>query len=196
MRNVCILIAILCFCQPAGAQKAETKFAQERAQGRIFIEVYFNYMNAVNTRGMEGLKTMTAPDFTLKWRDQAALTGDKAFAELKKLMPDPTASGGSEEQINAVKLRRLVLAGDQAFVQTEEIHSLHSKDSAKYAVTASWKMLFKQTWRKTAQGWRLALWEKGTEKLSGYVSAVTYTVSWHSAKPDAAPVTNSVPDKK
>lgn len=205
IRHICVLITLLCFCQPAGAQEADRKFDtkndQERAQATTFMEVYFHYMDTMNTRGIAGLKPLTTSDFTFKW-DKEALTGEKAFIELKKQMPDPSDLKESE-QINAVKMRRLVIVGDQAFVQIEETHSLHLKEQPENAsaskmtnITASWKMLFKQTWRKTTQGWRLALWEKGTKKLSGYVSAITYTVNWHLTKPDASPVTDKILDKK
>ncbi len=182
---VCILFAIMTLACPAGAQEQYAKFEREMAQAKAFLPVYGNYMGAINTEGIAGLRKISAADFTLKW-DRMPRKGENAFAELEKYVP--SASDASLVLAgDSVKMRRLFFVGDRAIVQIEEKRSLRSKGepAGNMSVTYYWK----HTWRKTARGWRLAVWETGSEKLLGPKPVATYTIDWKPKNAEIVPLT-------
>ena len=190
-RHIWVAFAVLCFCHPARAQEPFTKYILENEHGKVFIPVYYHYIELLKTQGVAGLKTIATPEFAMKWGKEVR-RGAAAFEELKKYVPDPPKNG--PQDAFSVTLRRLTIVGDRAIVQTKETSAFHFGDSAADNVWASW--IWKQTWRKTSQGWRLALWEQGTEKLPAQAITFTYTISWKPKETNSLPVTPGPSDRK
>ena len=196
VHKIGVLLAALCLCCTLGAQEPPTSYKQEMAQEKAFFPVYGRYVDAIKTQGIKGLQSLASPDFTLRW-DKEARTGDRAFAELTKYLNDPPK--GDPLDAFAVKLRRIAFTGDRAVVQTQETGTFRflpdkEGESSRATFTCIW--YWKQTWRKTPHGWRLAVWEQGTEKLPGPPSAITYTVSWKQKEPVITPAPSGASDNK
>ncbi|HLJ54027.1 MAG TPA: nuclear transport factor 2 family protein, partial [Chthonomonadaceae bacterium] len=170
----CVLAAICSAWCRAGAQESNAKLDREMAQAKALLPVYYKYMQAINTRGIAGLKSIAAPGFTMRL-DHRSRTGREAFVEMRKIIHDPTKTAAAVAG-DSIKLRQVTINGDRAIVQTAETLSFRSKPDSEIDIACTYQ--WKQTWRKTAYGWRLAKWETGADKLPGPESGVTYTVSW------------------
>jgi hypothetical protein len=180
-----ISLAMLALCRTTLAQEPLAGLADEATRGRAFLPVYMRYIDAINTRGVDGLKDLTASNFIVKW-DRDSRTGAKAFQYLKTHILDPRKG---DEVLTAVKLRRLVFTGDRAIVQTEETQEYFFGNKPGGQSFETW--IWKQTWRKTPEGWRLILWEPGDDKLPSAPVTHSYTVTWTAKSPKAAPLAPS-----
>jgi len=88
-----IPLAMLALCQTTLAQEPPATLADAATRGRAFLPVYMRYIKAINTKGVDGLKDLTASNFTLKL-DHEPRTGAKAFQELKKIPSWPAEGRG------------------------------------------------------------------------------------------------------
>jgi len=183
--RISIFLAMLALCGTTLAQEPPAGLADANTRGKAFLPVYRRYIEAINTKGVDGLKDLTGSNFTLKWNKKSWM-GAKAFQELKTFLPDPHKG---DTILTSVKLRRLDFTGDQAIVQTEETGQYFFADRSAAEATAIW--IWKQTWRKTPEGWQLILWEQGADKLPGPSVPPSYTVTWTPKSPKPTPLPSS-----
>lgn len=126
---------------------------------RAFLPVYRRYTAALQAHGSKGIKGMVAPDFTLRWGG-GAVNGVKAVADIDKY------AGGFSAGELAVKVIKLRIRPERVVAWTEETFTY--KDGS-----GSMMWAWKQTWRKTATGWKLTISQKVDGKMP--TSAASYT---------------------
>ena len=146
--------------------------------------LYQQYADAVRTRGAQGLKSLTTPNFILQGTAEK-FKGAAAITELDKYLSLLEKNG----QIK-IRLRRVEEMGDTLVAYTEEtIQGVFLTDNRKDTFTCDWD--WKQTWRHTAQGWKLARDERispvGAKKIKQDILVWTIT-----SRPDDAYSTTAV----
>ncbi len=130
-----------------------------------FVKAYAAYAIAVRDHGVKGLKAFAAPDFVI-YSQGRPLRGEDAFKEIGKI--------GLLENCFSAAVHPLSVTGTDAAALSEETYTSPAKSHNQ---DASWSFIYdwKQTWRKTAQGWKIV----SIERYSGdfdHVEGVTYTV--------------------
>ena len=130
-----------------------------------FVKAYAAYAIAVKDHGVEGLKAFAAPDFVI-YSQGRPLRGEDAFKEIGKI--------GLLENCFSAAVHPLSVTGTDAAALSEETYmspaKSHNQD-ASWSFTYDWK----QTWRKTPQGWKLARIERYPGDFA-HLEGVTYTV--------------------
>jgi|GEM_PF-5840930 len=129
-----------------------------------FLGVYAAYAQAVRDRGTQGLKEVAAPDFALSSQGRR-LTGEQAFKELSPYLD------GLRGKPFKVSFHLLALNGYGAVLLTQETSETQV---SKETMTLTWQ--WKQTWRKTASGWKLAVTQRDRRDL-GTLEGTTFTVT-------------------
>ncbi len=123
-----------------------------------FVGVYNAYARTIKDHGVQGLKEFTTSDFALLDQDRT-LTGEKAFKELSAYLDD------LHNTLSTVSVRPLAVNGNNAVALTRETYRTQINNRT---VTLTW--YWKQTWRKTARGWKLATSrrdERDFDKIQG-----------------------------
>lgn len=128
-----------------------------------FVGVYTAYAQAIKDHGVQGLKEFTTSDFALREQDRT-LTGEKAFKELSAYLDD------LHNTLSTVSVRPLAVNGNNAMVLTRETYKTQINNRT---VTLTW--YWKQTWRKTARGWKLAT-NRRDEGNFDKMQGLTFTV--------------------
>ncbi len=171
----CCLAAVTLMVLAVGAS-AQSPLMQPGA--REFLQIYFRYADGLRTDGSKGLKDLLAPDFRILG-DQGWVRGSKALAAIDQY--SSLFRGGAL----SVRLRQVRIAGNQAVVMTREDGTVGmpipgalrnpapgvNVNSAKLTMSWTWK----QTWRKTPQGWRLAQMEQAPNKVKDDDAVYTVT---------------------
>ncbi len=146
-----LTLILLGFPGRASAANQSGDVLQEIERSRPFLDLYSRYAKAVQEQGVQGLKQMAVADFLLR-AEGASFQGQKAFAEMGKRLD------GLEGGDLSVAVWPLTLQGDRAVALTEETLTIPYKQGRFTSVSATW--YWKQIWRKTASGWKLAEWER------------------------------------
>ena len=161
--------AILIFCLFAAAYADDTAAAPNLLKLKSspetiqLVKAYTSYAQAVRDHGVEGLKPFVTPDFALEG-DGPPLTGQAAFKELDACFV------GLDKNHFAASVHPLTVTRTDAVALTQQTYSFQNQ-TAKWTATYCWK----QTWRKTAQGWKLSSMEPYRGDF-GRVEGVTFTV--------------------
>ncbi len=135
---------------PAAAAKGIPTFQQEIARRRPVFTLYHQYADAVRTRGAQGLKNLTTPDFTLQG-EAVKFKGAAAIIEMNKYLSLLDKNGQM-----TICLRRIEITGDTLVAYTEEtIQGTRSMNKRQATISETWD--WKQMWRRTTQGWKLFL---------------------------------------
>ncbi len=132
-----------------------------------FVKVCAAYAKAVRDHGADGLKTFITPDFALGGAGPP-LTGKAAVEELNacRVNLPGTCFSAAVRPLSVTELDVVALS--------HEVYACHLKlrgNNTLTALTYDWK----QTWRKTAQGWNLAGMEPYREDFDK-VQGITFTV--------------------
>lgn len=127
-----------------------------------FVHVCFAYAQAIRDHGVQGVKQFTTSDFVLRSPSESS-HGDKAYKELSDCIDcfhgDPFTASVHPLTINKA----------QAVVLTRNTFQLQL-GTARGSVISEWK----QTWRKTAQGWKLVQMETDPGAMDN-VQGLTFT---------------------
>ncbi len=134
---------------------------------RSLLPTYTHYASAIQEHGLEGFKSITAPDFTIR-HGAEHWTGAAAFTQTNKWLDG--IQGGEV----AITIRRVTITGKTAVALTQEVLTFRSVPDATWKGTGTW--LWKQTWHRVGDEWKLASQEPISKQLLGPSPAIEYTV--------------------
>lgn len=163
MRKV-IMAAVLLFCLHSPARADSPVIPPSGPNLRLdhatvqFVGVYNAYAQAIKDHGVQGLKEFTTSDFALPEQDRT-LTGEKAYKEFSVYLDH------LHNTLFTVLVRPLAVNGNNATALMGETYKTQINNRT---VTLTW--YWKQTWRKTARGWKLATSrrdERDFDKMQG-----------------------------
>ena len=148
---------------------------------RLFLPVYSAYASALQKHGLAGFRGETTPVFTFHQEcDSSGGPHPRKYwvgkAAISQIAPWLAGARGGKV---AVTLCRLTLAGKRAVALTREEITFRPGylDLGGHFTSASATSYWKQTWRQTGQGWRLADMEPISEEALGPPQKVTFTVT-------------------
>ena len=75
----------------------------------------------------------------------------------------------------SVRVRQLVFKKDIVVASITELRHFTTSRSGKPDMVGSWNKNWRQTWRKTANGWKLTLMENETKEVKGDGLILTIT---------------------
>lgn len=153
MRSIALFALMLCACvpltnaaAPAAAENGVLTLQQKFMRRQPALVLYNRYAYIIRIQGAQELKSLTTPDFTLQGTAEK-FKGAAAIAELDKYL----SVLDKNSQIK-IRLRRIEMTENTLVAYTEETMFVDKRQD-----TFSFDWDWKQTWHKTAQGWKLAL---------------------------------------
>ena len=143
-------------------------------QTKQFLPACVRYTTLVQTKGAQGLNQIIGTGFAVHFGTEW-FRGQKGIAELAKYM------SGLETGEVAVKIQQLTFWQNKAVALTKETMRYRFDTPGKPPIWASGDHYWKQTWQKTAQGWRLVLIEPGAKNVKEDSPTFTFTAHANAA---------------
>lgn len=132
---------------------------------RNFVtSAYAVYANAIKQQGVAGLQKVVGPNFTLRLEGNT-YQDKEAFAALEQSLM------GLQDGVFYVNIPKVTLTKTTAVALTAETVGRKLDADTTGTTTRYWT----QTWRKTAQGWKLAASEQRSPEIKGPSPIMTHT---------------------